>query len=163
MLPGILLFPLLLFVAISCASKKKFASPKPLIYDIASKTRRPDIITQSTIALYGYNFTIEYAYANDNHSALRTDWRLHEGTFSGDELGAPIRMRDRALIHLSPRGYQGNREALVASRIQFEIQIQIDEDDKWQAFEADEVFRKEYMEIVDVIQTRLHSLGYQFN
>ncbi|MFQ5629811.1 MAG: hypothetical protein ACE5I1_13685 [bacterium] len=134
-----------------------------MIYDIASKTTRPDIITQSTIALYGRNFTIEYTYVNDNHSALRTDWRLHEGALQENEEGVAIQLRDRALIHLSPRGFQGNREAMVASKIQFEMQIQFEGDDKWNAFEPDASFQDEYGEIVDVIKTRLHRLGYQFN
>lgn len=159
----IALLSILPFIAISCASKKRLANARPLIYDIASKTTRSDIIQQSTIVLYGHSFTIEYAYVNDNLSALRTGWRHHEGHLTGDELGAPIRLRDRALVHLSSRGFQGNSESLVASRIQFEIQIQLNEDDRWAIFEADDTFQEEYSDIVDLIQTRLHGLGYQFN
>ncbi|MFQ5792804.1 MAG: hypothetical protein ACE5JI_20230, partial [Acidobacteriota bacterium] len=70
---------------------------------------------------------------------------------------------DRAIIHLSPRAIQSDRSTMVASRIQFEVQLWMEKTDRWVDVSADEHLVEEYASIVNEIQNRLRKLGYIFN
>ncbi len=155
---SVLLF--LTLLAISCSAKKFAKDVKRIEYEIASKTTRSDIVNQTVIALHGFNFTIEYANIHKLHSALKTDWRMHSRNVSDYDILESLQMRDRALIHLSARGFQGRTESMVASKIEFEVQIQFDSN--WTSIYPDSTFIAEYLEIVDAIKTRIQHKGYKF-
>lgn len=154
---------LLLFLTISiaeCSSRKFVSKVKKTEYEIASKTTRSDIINQTVISLLGFNFTIEYATVHALYSAVKTDWRMHSQAVSDYDATDSFQIRDRALLHLSARGFQGRAESMVASKIEFELQIQYDS--KWTPLEPDSTFIAEYLDIVDDIKTRIQQKGYQF-
>lgn len=153
----------LLIVFSACIGTRRTAPVKPTVYDLAPRTTRADIVRESTIALYSFSFTIEYASIHDNYAALRTDWRLLQTVLPGEEGDVEMRIRDRAILHLSPRSYQRGSAALVASRIEFEVQTRIGDEEKWIRIEPDPALVEEYDKIVDTIRTRLSHAGYKFN
>jgi len=153
---------LLPFVALQCAGKNSLYSSKAVSYPIDAITKRADIVNQSIFAMAGFGFTTEYANAADNFSAVRSEWRLQEQFLVDDPDGAPVMMRDRALLHLTPRGTSGAQAERVASRIEFQVQINNGADDKWLAVEPFPVHKEEYLKIISDLKIRLNRLGYRF-
>ena len=153
----------LLFVLLTvfCSSKKLLKEGESLVYDIASKTTRRDIVTQTAISLSGFNFTIQYATTEDSYFGVKTEWRLQSQVFSESDDAELIQIRDRAILRLSSRGFQGRDESLVASKVEFEMQIQVG-DGKWSRIDPFSALKQEYQEIVEDIRKRLHHKGYIF-
>ncbi len=157
-------FLLLISVFLStCGWIKKEPPVQRFTLTVASKTSRSDIITEAVIILNGYNFTIDYADSRRNQFALMTNWRTMMRQNAGDPNGPAIELRDRAILNLSPRAIQSNRSTMVASRLQFELQMWIQKTDKWVAIPPDETLREEYANIVNDIQNRLRKRGYIFD
>lgn len=133
-------------------------------YPVAPKTSRADIMTESIITLSGFRFTIEFADGKLNFEALRTNWRLSTQVLrseSGDE--KTLQVRDRAILHLSSRGVQSDRTTVVASTLEFEMEMKGSKKDKWIDVAPDPAFQEQYAAIVNELQNRLRHRGYQFN
>ena len=133
-------------------------------YAVASKTSRTDIVSESIIALNSFQFTIEFVDARRNYEALRTNWRLSTQTLETANGVKSIQVRDRAILHLSPRGVQAaDRRTTVASTLEFEMEIKGAKKDSWSDLTPDPVFQEQYAAIVADLQNRLRHRGYQFN
>ena len=159
--PSYLMF--ILVLAAGCAGSKSFRGPRTLVYHIADKTSRNDVLTQTAIVLAGYSFTIDYINSQSNNSALRTNWRTMENQIETEEGPQVIEFRDRATVHLSAKGYQGHRISLVSSRIEFEMEMRTEQSDKWVRITPEPRLEDQYHLIVGQIQNRLRRLGYRFN
>ncbi len=146
-----------------CAGSRSFKGPQTVVYHIADKTSRKDILTQTAIVLAGYSFTIDYINSQANQSALRTNWRTMENEIETEDGPQLIEFRDRAIVHLSAKGYQGHRISLVSSRIEFEMQMRTEQSDKWVRITPEPQLEDQYHLIVNQIQSRLRRLGYRFN
>lgn len=158
-----LLLMFLMFIITSCTMGRIKSHPKPLSYAVAPKTTRAHIITECIITLNAYNFTIEFANSLRNREALRSNWRTgDEIPFAASEDG--VYVRDRAILHLSPRGKQPGRETtLVASSLQFEMQKIDFKKKKWIYVTPDSIYQQQYASIADDLKTRLRKKGYIFN
>jgi hypothetical protein len=156
----------LLGLSFACSSSGKASrrDAKPVSYSIASKTSRTDIITESIIVLNSFQFTIEFADARRNYEALRTNWRLHTQTIQTASGEKTLQVRDRAILHLAPRGGQSaDRSTTVASTLEFEMEIKGTKKDSWTKLTPDPAFQEQYAAIVADLQNRLRHRGYQFN
>lgn len=158
-------FALLVTVMLAaCSAPDRLrVKPAPTVFHLADKTSRADVLTQSAIVLSGYGFTIEYASSRALQSALKTHWRVIEDEVETDRGEERVQYRDRAVIHFTSKGYQGDRLSLVSSRIEFELQMRTEASDRWIPVTPDPRFEEQYLSIVDQIQNRLRRLGYRFN
>jgi hypothetical protein len=131
---------------------------------VAPKTSRADIATEAIITLTGFAFTVEYADARRNYEALRTNWRLSTQTIArpNGEVAA-LQVRDRAILHLSPRGIDADRNTSVASTMEFEMEMRGVKKDSWVAITPDPGVQEQYAAIIQELQNRLRHRGYQFN
>ncbi len=156
--------PVLAVVLFSSCSlfKRQGSSAEPLIFDIGPRTTRADVVRQTTVALNSFGFLIEYTDARKDYSALVTEWRRVDTGLDDPELQEAIQTRDRALLHMSPRGYQGDRVSLVVSKLQFEVQLKMADDDVWNTIDAPKDLVREYKQIVNEIRRRLSVKGYKF-
>lgn len=112
----------------------------------------------------GFRFTIEFADARRNYEALRTNWRVDSQILrseSGEE--KTLQMRDRAILHLSPRGVRADRSTAVASTLAFEMEMRSAKKDKWVEITPDPMLQEQYAAIVNELQNSLRHRGYQFN
>ncbi|MGH2566865.1 MAG: hypothetical protein ACRDGA_00875, partial [Bacteroidota bacterium] len=91
------------FTVVSCASSVHSTESTLLVYELAHNTERTPIMNETSTVLQLHNFTIEYSDAGRNQSALQTHWR-HGLLPPEDSLGSATWIRDRALLHISPRG-----------------------------------------------------------
>lgn len=164
----LLFAPLVVFIFLlsSCSPQKQTRQQeaKPISYSVAPQTSRTDIITESIITLNSFAFTIEFADARGNYEALRTSWRLNWQTLrtaTGEEKA--LQVRDRAILHLSPRGTQADRATLVASTIDFEMEMKGAKKDSWVDITPDPASQELYTTIIKDLQNRLRHRGYQFN
>jgi hypothetical protein len=150
--------------ACSSSGKASRRDAKPVSYTVASKTSRTDIVSESIIALNSYQFTIEFADARRHYEALRTNWRLNTQTIQTESGEKTLQWRDRAILHLSPRGVQtADRSTAVASTLEFEMEIKGAKKDSWIAITPDPAFQEQYAALVADLQNRLRHRGYQFN
>ncbi len=152
-----------LLFACSFAGKNSSRSARSVSYSIAPKTSRADIISESIIALNSYQFTVEFADGRRNYEALRTNWRLNEQILQTESGEKTLQRRDRAILHLSPRGAQSNRSSAVASTLEFEMEIKGAKKDSWVRMTPDPAFQEQYAALVADLQNRLRHRGYQFN
>lgn len=151
-------------LACSSSGKTSRRDAKLVSYAVAPKTSRADIVTESVIALNSYQFTIEFAEARRNYEALRTNWRLNTQTMQTEGGEKTLQLRDRAILHLSPRGVQSaDRSTNVASTLEFEMEIKGAKKDSWIAITPDPIFQEQYAALVADLQNRLRHRGYQFN
>jgi hypothetical protein len=156
----------LIGLSFACSSSGKTSrrDAKPVSYAVASKTSRADIISESIIALNGFQFTIEFVDARRNYEALRTNWRLNEQILQTESGEKTLQLRDRAILNLSPRGVQSaDRSTMVASTLEFEMEIKGTKKDSWIRLTPDPAFQEQYAAIVADLQNRLRHRGYQFN
>ncbi len=155
-----------LIAALSMSScslfKRDGKSPEPVIFEIGPRTTRADILRQVTVALNSFGYLIEYSDRNKDYAALITEWRQTGTDVDDPELQEMVQTRDRAMLHLSPRGYQGDRVSLVVSKLQFEVQVKVGDDDAWTTIAAPAELVREYKEIIDVVRRRLSLKGYKF-
>jgi hypothetical protein len=155
---------ILVFIITCCAPGRKEPRQKPLIYEVASKTARSHVITETAIILSGYNFTIEFADSRRDYSAMRTHWRFSTESHRTETGELSLEVRDRVALHLSPRGIQSDRSTtLVASALEFEMQSRFEGKDKWLDIKPSSAFQEQYAEIVSDIRNRLRKRGYIFN
>jgi hypothetical protein len=156
----------LLGLSFACSSSGKASrrDAKPVSYAVASKTSRTDIVAESIIALNSFQFTIEFVDARRNYEALRTNWRFSTQTMQTESGEKTLQLRDRAILHLSPRGVQSaDRSTTVASTLEFEMEIKGAKKDSWSKLTPDPTFQEQYAAIVADLQNRLRHRGYQFN
>jgi hypothetical protein len=157
---------MLALLIVSCSSSKKVQKrdARSVSYPIASKTSRADIITEGIIALNSYRFSIEFADGRRNYEALRTNWRISTETLQTESGEKTLQLRDRAILHLSPRGVQSaDRSTTVASTLEFEMEIKGTKKDSWVGITPDPAFQEQYAALVADLQNRLRHRGYQFN
>jgi hypothetical protein len=135
-----------------------------IVLPVAQKTTRSHIITETIIILNGHNFTVQYADSRRNRSALVTDWRMITQTIQLETGNQLLEYRDRVILHLSPRGIQSDRgQTLVASSLQFQMQMRLEGKDRWVDITPHPTYREEYTSIVHEVQTRLRKRGYVFD
>jgi hypothetical protein len=160
LLSTLLLLPLLL----SCSAGRNEAGAKLLSFELAPKTERGHVLAESRFVLLSYGYTIEFGDANRNYEALRTHWRPFEQNLVRNNGGEEtVELRDRAVLHLSPRGAQSSRNTQVASRLEFVVQTKSADRKKWIDITPEPGFKEQYQTLVYDIQNRLRRLGYQFN
>jgi hypothetical protein len=148
----------------ACSFGRQENAAKLLSYEIAPKTDRTPILAESIITLNSFNFVVEFADARRDYEALRTNWRTSFETYTSENGEVKIEVRDRAVLHLSPRGIQSDRSTTaVASTLEFEMQTKFEKKEKWVSVTPSQSFQEEYKTIVHALQTRLHSRGYIFN
>jgi hypothetical protein len=151
----------------ACSSAPKTQKPqdaKPISYPVAPKTSRSDIVTETIITLNGFAFTIEYADSRRNYEAVQTNWRMSTESITGaDGEVAALEVRDRAILHLSPRGVESDRSTAVASTMEFEMEMKGVKKDTWVDITPDPGVQEQYAAIVQELQNRLRHRGYQFN
>lgn len=160
--PILLTCALFVLLIISCAAGRKMNKVKPIIHEIASKTSRAHIITECTITLHGFNFDIEFANSYYDYEALRTQWRLGVDAPVVQNEESMV-LRDRVILHLSPRGARGAESSLVSSILQFEMQKRDYKKKKWFYFSPDSAYQAQYVQIADDLKRRLRKRGYIFN
>ncbi|MDZ7363011.1 MAG: hypothetical protein ONB46_20165 [candidate division KSB1 bacterium] len=156
----------LIGLSFTCSSSGKSSqrSARSVSYSIAPKTSRSDIVTESIIALNSFQFSIEFADARRNYEALRTNWRFSSQTLQTENGEKVVQLRDRAILHLSPRGVQSiDRSTSVASTLEFEMEIKGTKKDSWTRLTPAPIFQEQYVTIVADLQNRLRHRGYQFN
>jgi hypothetical protein len=160
-------FLMLLFICIGCSSTQpvnKSRPPKPLSYPVAPQTSRSDIVAEAVITLTSFTFTIEYADAQRDYEALRTNWRMStQATQLANDEVASLQVRDRAVLHLSRRGVEAGRSSAVASTLEFEMEIKGAKKDQWLGVTPDPAFQEQYAALVNDLKNRLRHRGYQFN
>jgi hypothetical protein len=133
-------------------------------YSVASKTSRADIMSEAVVTLTGFTFTIEFADSRRNYEALRTNWRLSTQTIArADGETVTLQVRDRAILHLSPRGIESDRSTSVASTLEFEMEMKGAKKDSWLDIAPDPAVQEHYAAVVHELQNRLRHRGYQFN
>jgi hypothetical protein len=162
--PVIAIFFLLLTACAPTQKTPKNRDVKPMSYSVASKTSRADIMTETVVTLTGFTFTIEFADSRRNYEALRTNWRLSTQTIGrADGETVTLQVRDRATLHLSPRGVESDRRTSVASTLEFEMEMKGTKKDSWLDITPDPAAQEQYAAIVQELQNRLRHRGYQFN
>lgn len=157
-----LVAPIALVCFISCASSSH-SEPTLLIYQLAHNTERVRIINETSLVLQLHNFTIEHVDAGRNQSALRTHWRPVLSTPS-DTLDRAIWIRDRALLHISPRGKSTIMKdvyQMVIAKLQFEVEMKTGERGDWIVIFPVESFRDHYASIVKDIRNRMLKYRYE--
>lgn len=158
---------LLVLLLPACASRPKTPTNhhvKPTSHPVAPKTSRADIMTEAVMTLNGFTFTIEFANSRRNYEALRTNWRLSTQTIDrADGEAVTLQVRDRAILHLSPRGVESDRSTSVASTLEFEMEMKGAKKDSWIKITPDPAVQEQYAAIVQELQNRLRHRGYQFN
>lgn len=153
---------LLLFLA--CSAGRNEAGAKLLSFEIAPKTERGHVLAESRFVLLSYGYIIEFGDPNRNYEALRTNWRSFEQNLVTENGGEEkLELRDRAVLHFSPRGVQASRNSQVASRLEVFVQTKSADRKKWIDITPEPGFKEQYQRLVDDIQNRLRRLGYQFN
>lgn len=155
----------LLMVITACSAGRNKNQVKPVTFSVASRTSRPHIITETTITLHTFNFTIEYANSHYDHEALKTHWRGGaEAPIAMENEDEGFGIRDRAILHLSPRGKEpGSATTLVASTLEFEMQKIDTKKKKWIYVTPDVIYQSQYAAIVSDLRDRLRRRGYIFN
>lgn len=162
--PVILILALLIVACASTQKTPKNRAVKPMSYAVAPKTSRADIMTEAIITLTGFTFTIEFADSRRNYEALRTNWRLSTQTINrADGETATLQVRNRAILHLSPRGIESDRSTSVASTLEFEMEMKGAKKDNWIDITLDPAVQEQYAAVVQELQNRLRHRGYQFN
>jgi hypothetical protein len=151
----------------ACASSQKTPKRqdvKPMSFPVAPKTSRADIMTEAIVTLTGFTFTVEFADSRRNYEALRTNWRLSTQTINrADGETVTLQVRDRATLHLSPRGVESDRRTSVASTLEFEMEMKGAKKDAWFDVTPDPAVQEQYAAVVQELQNRLRHRGYQFN
>jgi hypothetical protein len=156
--------PLLGLVLLACASAPNVRpGPERPSYELAPKTSRAHVLAESVIILNSYNFTVESADSRRDYEALRTNWRRSYETYQSEQGEVKMEVRDRGVLHLSPRGAQSDRSTtLVASRLEFELQKRDEKKDQWNTITPSPDYEEQYAAITQDIQRRLRGLGYIF-
>lgn len=146
-----------------CGTARQGPRIEPVTLSVAPKTSRSDAVTETIIVLTAHNFTIDYADSRRDQFALLTNWRTITRQSAHEEDTGVLELRDRAILHLSPRAIQSDRTTQVSSRLQFDVQLWVAKTDKWIDISADDTLVEEYGAIVYEIQSRLRRRGYIFN
>ena len=155
-----------ILLLVGCFSGQKKNNVKTISFMVAPKTSRRHIITETTVTLNMYNFTVQYANSTYDYKALRTHWREgREAPIAWKEPEDALGVRDRAILHLSPRGQEtgGGDVTLVASTLQFEMQKRDWKKKKWVYVTPDSVYLDQYRRLVGDLRDRLRKRGYIFN
>jgi len=144
------------WVACSTTGEVRTLTPS---YDLAHNTERSLIINETTQILNLYNFILESSDLRRDRGALQTFWRMNEGLMAAQDTGKIV-LRDRAFLHISPRGkssIQYNLYLMVNATIEFEVQI--NKEGSWVDIVPFKEFEDQYKSIVRDIRNRM--LRYQ--
>lgn len=148
-----------------CSSSTGATDSDALLYPLAHNTERAQIITETTGILQLYDFTIEYTDLNRDRSAMQTYWRTVHQDASPNEKTIPVWIRDRAILHISPRGrstIQQNVYLMVNATLQFEIQMRLDSEDEWNSITPTKEYKDQYAAIIKDIRNRMLRYRYEF-
>jgi len=156
--------PLLFLMLVACANTPNIRrGPQRPSYELAPKTSRSHVLAESIIILNSYNFTVEFSDSRRDYEALRTNWRRSFETYQSENGEVKVEVRDRAVLHFSPRGIQSDRSTtLVASRLEFELQKKDEKKDHWTTIAPSPDYEEQYAAITQDIQLRLRARGYIF-
>ena len=150
----------LLFV--SCFLFKGVPEPGSIIIPLAHNTERIQIMKETTFILHLYNFTIEYSDPNRNRAAIQTQWRINQMFAVEEGETLKVLVRDRALLHISPRGKSSiyNPYQMVNATLEFEFEIR--RNDLWEKANPPKRFIDQYLSIVRDIRNRMLRYRYEF-
>ncbi len=154
------IFPL--FLITSCFLFKSTPEPGVIFIPLAHNTERIKIMEETILILNLYNFTIEYSDPNRNQSAVQTQWRVGQIISVGKSETLKVLVRDRAFLHISPRGKSSiyNPYQMVNATLEFEFEIR--RNDLWEKANPPRQYVEQYQAIVRDIRSRMLRYRYEF-
>jgi hypothetical protein len=159
-----LLWGVQLLVIVGCGSSLSSLDNDGLLFDLAHNTERSKIMEETTAVLGLNNFTIEYSDLNRDRAALQTQWRTTSETVIQDTAIRRISIRDRAILHITPRGRSTvvtNVYLMVNATLEFEVQARTGKEGAWETISPPPHYQQQYRSIVKDIRNRMLKYHYE--
>lgn len=154
----------MLLLSVGCGSSTGSVGQGELVFDLAHNTERSKIIEETTAVLQLNNYTIEYTDLNRERAALQTYWRTTTQTVVHDTAVRQIVLRDRAILHIAPRGRSTvvtNVYLMVNATLEFELQAQKEQGGAWEPVSPPQEYTQLYASIVKDIRNRMLKYRYE--
>jgi hypothetical protein len=152
-----------LVMAFGCAAGSESIDRTGLTYVLAHNTERRQIIEETSSTLQLHSYVIEYTDFNRDRAALQTFWRPSSASPADAPFIGTLRVRDRAILHIAPRGrstIHQNVYLMVNASLQFEVEQQ-DANGRWVAVPPSSTLRALFESIVKDVRNRMLKYHYE--